>query len=127
MTELKQVYKCEVCGNMVEVVHNAGGTLKCCGQAMNLIVENIVDAAKEKHGKLERQVAEVQGQYDRAKTLDERRLSVMKIISAALSKFVRPELHSKLSGNGLSIINDAQANLESLSKFDNVPLVTRPE
>jgi len=49
MTELKQVYKCEVCGNMVEVVHNAGGTLKCCGQAMNLIVENTVDAAKEKH------------------------------------------------------------------------------
>lgn len=49
MTELKQVYKCEVCGNMVEVVHNAGGTLSCCGQTMNLIVENTVDAAKEKH------------------------------------------------------------------------------
>jgi superoxide reductase len=49
MTELKQIYKCEVCGNIVEVVHNSGGTLKCCGQAMNLIVENTVDAAKEKH------------------------------------------------------------------------------
>lgn len=49
MTELKQIYKCEVCGNMVEVVHAAGGTLVCCGQSMKLLVENTVDAAKEKH------------------------------------------------------------------------------
>lgn len=49
MTELKQVYKCEVCGNMVEVVHNSGGTLVCCNQPMKLMVENTVDAAKEKH------------------------------------------------------------------------------
>lgn len=34
---------------MVEVVHRSGGTLKCCGQAMSLIVENTVDGAKEKH------------------------------------------------------------------------------
>lgn len=49
MTELKQIYKCEVCGNIVEVVHNSGGTLTCCGQAMKHLVENTVDAAKEKH------------------------------------------------------------------------------
>lgn len=49
MNELKQIYKCEVCGNMVEVVHNSAGTLACCGQPMKLMVENIVDAAKEKH------------------------------------------------------------------------------
>lgn len=49
MTKLLQVYKCEVCGNMVEVVHNSGGTLSCCGQPMKNIVENTVDAAKEKH------------------------------------------------------------------------------
>lgn len=49
MTELKQIYKCEVCGNMVEVVHNSGGTLVCCGKPMKLMVENTVDAAKEKH------------------------------------------------------------------------------
>ena len=49
MTELKQIYKCEICGNIVEVVHAAGGTLACCGQSMKLIVENTVDAAKEKH------------------------------------------------------------------------------
>jgi superoxide reductase len=33
----------------VEVVHQSGGTLVCCGQPMTLLVENTVDAAKEKH------------------------------------------------------------------------------
>jgi superoxide reductase len=49
MTELKQVYKCEVCGNIVEVVHSAGGTLVCCNQPMKLKVENTTEAATEKH------------------------------------------------------------------------------
>jgi superoxide reductase len=49
MTELRQVFKCEVCGNMVEVVHAAGGTLTCCKQPMKAMVENTTDAAKEKH------------------------------------------------------------------------------
>ena len=49
MTEQKQVYKCEVCGNIVEVLHAGGGTLVCCGQNMNLQEENTVDAAQEKH------------------------------------------------------------------------------
>jgi superoxide reductase len=43
------LYKCEICGNMVEVVHASGGILVCCGQNMTLQVENTVDAAKEKH------------------------------------------------------------------------------
>jgi superoxide reductase len=49
MTELNQVYKCAVCGNVVEVVHASGGTLVCCGQPMVLQKENTVDASKEKH------------------------------------------------------------------------------
>ncbi|NMM65376.1 desulfoferrodoxin [Clostridium sp. P21] len=49
MTEIRQVYKCEVCGNMVEVVHKAGGTLVCCGKPMVLLSENTTDAAVEKH------------------------------------------------------------------------------
>lgn len=49
MTELRQVYKCEKCGNMVEVVHASGGTLVCCGQPMTLMTENTSDGAKEKH------------------------------------------------------------------------------
>lgn len=49
MTELRNVYKCAVCGNMVEVVHSGGGTLTCCNQPMNLMKENTTDAAVEKH------------------------------------------------------------------------------
>ncbi len=49
MTEKLQIYKCEVCGNIVEVVHEGGGELVCCGQPMKLFTENTVDAAKEKH------------------------------------------------------------------------------
>ncbi|WP_297418123.1 desulfoferrodoxin [Clostridium sp.] len=49
MTELKQVYKCEICGNIVEVLHSAGGTLTCCNQPMKLKSENTTDGATEKH------------------------------------------------------------------------------
>jgi len=49
MAEKLEIYKCEVCGNIVEVVHGGGGELVCCGQPMKLFVENTVDAAREKH------------------------------------------------------------------------------
>ena len=49
MTELNQVYKCNICGNIVGVLHTGGGTLVCCGQPMQLMKENTVDASKEKH------------------------------------------------------------------------------
>lgn len=49
MTALKEVYKCELCGNMVEVVHAGAGELTCCGQAMTKMAENSTDAAQEKH------------------------------------------------------------------------------
>jgi len=49
MTTIKEIYKCEICGNIIEVVHASGGTLTCCGQSMTLVKENTVDASKEKH------------------------------------------------------------------------------
>jgi superoxide reductase len=49
MTERLQVFKCEVCGNIVEVLHAGPGDLVCCGAPMKNYVENTVDAAKEKH------------------------------------------------------------------------------
>ena len=49
MTKKLEIYKCSVCANMVEVVHEGQGELVCCGQPMKLMVENTVDAAKEKH------------------------------------------------------------------------------
>jgi superoxide reductase len=49
MAERLQVYKCEICGNIVEVLHGGKGELVCCGEPMKLLVEGSVDAAKEKH------------------------------------------------------------------------------
>jgi superoxide reductase len=47
--ERNQVYRCGVCGNIVEVFHVGGGQLVCCNQPMGLLEENTVDAATEKH------------------------------------------------------------------------------
>jgi superoxide reductase len=49
MAERLQVYKCSICGNIVEVLHGGKGELVCCGKPMALMTENTVDAAKEKH------------------------------------------------------------------------------
>jgi superoxide reductase len=49
MNKILDIYKCEVCGNIVEVVHAGAGELVCCGQQMALMVENTTDAAREKH------------------------------------------------------------------------------
>ena len=49
MTEKLQIYKCEVCGNIAEMLHAGDGEMVCCGQPMKLYKENTVDAAKEKH------------------------------------------------------------------------------
>ncbi|HOE11488.1 MAG TPA: desulfoferrodoxin [bacterium] len=49
MTKRLQIYKCGVCGNIVEVLHEGAGQLVCCGQPMKLFEENTVDAAREKH------------------------------------------------------------------------------
>jgi superoxide reductase len=49
MTKKLEIYKCEVCGNIVEMLHEGAGELVCCNQPMKLFEENTVDAAKEKH------------------------------------------------------------------------------
>lgn len=49
MTKKLEIYKCEICGNIVEMLHEGQGELICCGKPMKLFVENTVDAAREKH------------------------------------------------------------------------------
>lgn len=49
MAERLEVYKCELCGNIVEVLHEGAGELVCCGESMAKLNANTVDAAKEKH------------------------------------------------------------------------------
>ncbi len=49
MAKYLEVYKCELCGNIVEVFEGAGGTLVCCGQDMDLLEEKTADVTTEKH------------------------------------------------------------------------------
>lgn len=49
MARFMGIYKCEICGNMVEVVHEGRGEMICCDQPMTLQEENTVDASREKH------------------------------------------------------------------------------
>jgi len=49
MTKLMEIYKCKICGNIVEMVHGGQGQLVCCGEPMKKMEENTEDAATEKH------------------------------------------------------------------------------
>ncbi len=49
MTIQKQVYRCNVCGNIVQVLHAGKGELVCCGQPMELLQEKTADVGLEKH------------------------------------------------------------------------------
>ncbi len=49
MAQRLQIYKCAVCGNIVEVIYGSTGELVCCGQPMELLDEKTADAATEKH------------------------------------------------------------------------------
>ncbi len=54
-----QVLKCDICGNIVEIMHGGNGTLVCCGKDMKMFVENTTDAAKEKHVPIAKKTATV--------------------------------------------------------------------
>ena len=49
MAGRNEVYKCDLCGNIVGVAHGGDGALVCCGKPMRLFKENSTDAAREKH------------------------------------------------------------------------------
>ena len=44
-----EIYKCNICGNIIEVLNVGGGELVCCGQPMELLTEKTDDNGKEKH------------------------------------------------------------------------------
>ena len=47
--EINQIYKCNICGNIIEILHVGGGQLVCCGQPMNLLSEKTKNEGYEKH------------------------------------------------------------------------------
>jgi len=49
MTALLEIYRCNICGNIVEIIHTGGGELYCCGEPMKRLSETAKDGAAEKH------------------------------------------------------------------------------
>lgn len=49
MPKRLEIYKCQHCGNIIEVMVGGGANIVCCGEEMQIQAENTVDAAKEKH------------------------------------------------------------------------------
>ena len=49
MTTKKEIYKCSICGKIIEILHEGAGELVCCNQPMNLQKENTQEASTEKH------------------------------------------------------------------------------
>jgi len=49
MAKKLEIYKCMVCGNIVEVLHGGAGELVCCGQPMENLIAKTADEGKEKH------------------------------------------------------------------------------
>jgi len=49
MLKLREVFKCEICGNIIEGLHGGPGELSCCNQPMIKMEEQKDDYVKEKH------------------------------------------------------------------------------
>ncbi len=49
MAQLYEIYKCDICGNIVEVLHGGKGELLCCGEPMKLMEEQTAEQVYEKH------------------------------------------------------------------------------
>lgn len=98
--KINEVYKCEICGNIVEVVHVGGGALVCCGKEMIWQEENTTDGTTEKH------VPVVERNNDRVKVVvgevihpmeNEHYIEWIEILADDISykKFLKPELDPK--------------------------------
>ncbi|HHV64935.1 MAG TPA: desulfoferrodoxin [Peptococcaceae bacterium] len=49
MTKLRDLFKCNICGNVVEIVHPGAPALVCCGQPMEKLIAKTEDTGAEKH------------------------------------------------------------------------------
>lgn len=128
MTELKQIYKCSVCGNIVEVVHASGGTLVCCGKPMELLNENTMEASLEKHipviEKLDGEIVVKVGSVAHPMTEDHyiewiELVTENKVYRKHLKPGEKPEAHFKVCDNTKQFIVREYCNLHGLWKAES--------
>jgi len=96
MTKVREIYKCEICGNIVEALHAGMGALVCCGEEMKLMDEKTEDSSVEKHvpyiEKIGKGVLVKVGQNQDHPMIDEHYIEWIQIIvdGASYRKFLKP-------------------------------------
>ncbi|NHJ04663.1 MAG: desulfoferrodoxin [Candidatus Heimdallarchaeota archaeon] len=124
MAEKLQIYKCEKCGNIIEVVHGGQGALVCCGEPMKLLKEQTADWKNEKHVPVIEQLEEgkikvVVGSTPHPMT-DEHYIEWIEVIQdgKAYRKFLKPgdDPKAKFKIKGEGIIAREYCNIHGLWK-----------
>jgi superoxide reductase len=96
MTKIREIYKCNVCGNIVEVLHAGVGELVCCNEPMQLMEEKSEDSSVEKHvpyiEKIANSIIVKIGQNQEHPMLEEHYIEWIQVIADGLShrKFLNP-------------------------------------
>lgn len=96
MTKVKEIYKCNICGNIVEVLHAGVGELVCCGEPMELMEEKTEDSSTEKHvpyvEKTDDGVLVKVGQNEDHPMIDKHYIEWIQVIAddASYRKFLKP-------------------------------------
>ncbi len=125
MAKFLGIYKCDVCGNIVEMLFEGKGEMHCCGQPMKLIEENTVDAAYEKHipvGALENGVLTVKVGSVPHPMAEEHYIQWIEVVAGnkAYREFLKPGQEPQASfcieTNGEPIVLREYCNLHGLWK-----------
>jgi len=96
MTKLREIYKCNICGNIVEILHAGVGELVCCGEPMELMKEKTEDSSVEKHvpyvEKTDDGVLVKVGQNEDHPMIDKHYIEWIQVIAddASYRKFLKP-------------------------------------
>ena len=122
--KIGEVYKCSICGNIVEVNHVGGGELVCCGKPMDLLIENTEDIGQEKHipivSKIDNNIKIKVGEIEHPMTVDHH-IEWIELITGDqhykrfLSPSDKPEITIKMNISGEVIIRE-YCNLHGLWK-----------
>jgi len=96
MAKVREIYKCDICGNIAEVLHGGAGELVCCGEPMKLMEEKTEDSSVEKHvpyiEKTENGILVKVGQNQDHPMLEEHYIEWIQVIADGVShrKFLHP-------------------------------------
>ena len=96
MTKSREIYKCNICGNIIEVLHAGVGELVCCGEPMKLMEEKTEDSSTEKHvpyiEKIADSVLVKVGQNEAHPMMDNHFIEWIQVIADGVSyrKFLKP-------------------------------------